>query len=76
MQLTIKLNVVKVNKGHFVDPESKAEFDYFQGTLSDGTQIKLSDTVYESLMNKKVPDDLTLSKGSKLVVQSDTGTLL
>ena len=76
MKLTINLNIVKVNKGHFVDPESKAEFDYFQGILADGTQIKLSDTVYNSLMSKKVPEDLTLGKGSKIVVESDTGTLL
>lgn len=76
MKLTINLDIVKVNKGHFVDPETKAEFDYFQGTLSDGTQIKLSDTVYESLLNKKVPADLTIAKGSKLVVSSDTGTIL
>ena len=76
MELTVKLNIVKVNKGHFTDPDNGKEFDYFQGTLADGTQIKLSDTVYNSLMNKKVPADLTIARGSKLVVTSDTGTLL
>lgn len=76
MELTLKLNIVKVNKGHFKDEEKGVDIDYFSGTLSDGTQIKLSETVYNSLLGKKVPADLTIAAKSKLITIGETGTLL
>ena len=71
MKVALEIEIVSLKKGIFIDPETKKEIPYFQGFLKNGTQIKLSEKVFDSLVSKKIPSDLTLAKGSKITTSED-----